>query len=160
MAKRAMAPRGPGSTPRMACWARTRSSKARSTARSASTSAVQPPTSREASLTGSAWARGRDAAVFPLLSAVVGGGGILSPQVHALRAAGQLLVAVGRLPRRAHAPRARGRDRPGALVAVAALPDPSQPRLCRRTLFDAACTRRGLDGELCRPAQRTADSLV
>ena len=49
-------------------------------------------------------------------------------------------------PRRRHAADPGGRDGPGALGALAALPDPPQPGLRRRPLHHAGRAGRGLDG--------------
>ena len=71
--------------------------------------------------------RRRDAAVLPLLPGDARRRRLLPAQVHAVRAAGQLVAAVGRLARRPDAAGAGGRDGARPVVAVAALPHPPQP---------------------------------
>src|SRR4029077_18593876 len=98
----------------------------------------------------------RHSPVLPLLPGGAGGGRVLPAQVHAVRPPGQLVAALDRLPRRAHAADPGGRDRAGALVAVAALPAAPEPRLRGRALLDARDSGRGLDSQLRRRAERVA----
>src|SRR5205807_1539615 len=75
--------------------------------------------------------------LLPVLPAGAPAGGLLRPQVRTRRPTGVVLAPLGRRRGEAGAADPGGRDRARHLVALAALPDPPQPRLRDAAVLDA-----------------------